>query len=316
MSLSSLRGRSLLSWMEYTPGEIRDLLTLAVRLKGESLRGLHRTRMRGKTLALVFGKRSTRTRAAFETAFGEEGGHPVFLPAQEILLGAGESIEDTARVLGGMFDAIGFRGFDHSEVEGLATYAGVPVYNLLTDRFHPVQALADVLTIEEEFGSCRCRKLCYVGDGRNNVARSLAVVGAKLGMHVTFVSPRKLWTEATFRDLCAPAARESGARIEYTDAVGEGVRGADVLYTDTWVSMGEEALRDERAAMLDSFRIDSATLASTGNPRCIFMHCLPANTGEEASREVVEGPASRVFRQAANHKHAAKAILLATLSGR
>lgn len=313
MNPTSLKGRSLLTWINFTPEEIRHFLNLTKKAKAESRKKAVRQRFKGKSLALLFEKRSTRTRAAFETAFGEEGGHPVFLSTQDIQLGAKESIEDTARVLGRMFDAIEFRGYKQEDVETLAQYAGVPVYNGLTDSFHPTQVLADFFTLEEEFGDFKGKKLAFIGDGRNNVARSLMVICAKLGADFTVVAPKALWPDIELRDMCQAFARESGASIELTDDREAGVRGAYALYTDVWVSMGEEARKAERATLLLPYQVNAELLALTGNPRCIFLHCLPAVKGEEVSFDVFEGLRSRVFVQAENRKHAIKAILLATL---
>jgi len=313
MTPLALKGRSLLTWIDFTPEEIRYFLALSKKVKEEAKKGIHKQRFRGKTLALLFEKRSTRTRCAFETAFGEEGGHPVFLSNQDIQLGAKESIEDTARVLGRMFSAIEFRGFKQEYVEILAKYSGVPVYNGLTDLYHPTQALADVLTIEENSGACKGKHLCFVGDGRNNVARSLMVISAKLGMNFTIVSPPSLWPEMQFKQLCESYAKESGAAIFITDKVDEGVKGADAVYTDVWVSMGEESLKAERVALLTPYQVNSELMAKTGNPASIFLHCLPAVKGEEVTFDVIEGQQSRVFDQAENRKHTIKAIMLATL---
>jgi len=313
MNPSTLKGRSLLTWIDYTSEEIRYLLELSKKVKEEAKKGVHKMRFKGKTLALLFEKRSTRTRCAFETAFGEEGGHPVFLSNQDIQLGAKESIEDTARVLGRMFSAIEFRGYKQEYVEILAKYSGVPVYNGLTDLYHPTQALADVLTIEENFGNCKGRRLCFVGDGRNNVARSLMVISAKLGMHFTIVSPKELWPDDELKNLCETFAEESGSVLSITDSVDEGVKAADAIYTDVWVSMGEEALKAERVRLLTPYQVNDALMEKAGNPACIFLHCLPAVKGEEVTFDVIEGPRSRVFDEAENRKHTIKAIMLATL---
>ncbi len=313
MNPSALKGRSLLTWIDYTPEEIRYFLDLSKKVKEEAKKGVRKQRFRGKTLALLFEKRSTRTRCAFETSFGEEGGYPVFLSNQDIQLGAKESIEDTARVLGRMFSAIEFRGYKQEYVEILAKYSGVPVYNGLTDRYHPTQALADVLTVEENFGNCKGKRLCFVGDGRNNVARSLMVISAKLGMHFTVVSPKSLWPDNELKKLCDGYAKESGSILSITDNVDEGVKGADAIYTDVWVSMGEEALKAERVALLSPYQVNAELMAKTGNPKCIFLHCLPAVKGEEVTYDVIEGEQSKVFDQAENRKHTIKAIMLATL---
>jgi ornithine carbamoyltransferase len=312
MNLDSFKGRSLLTWLDYTAEEIRALLELSKQVKAESRQGEARERFKGKTIALLFEKRSTRTRCAFETAFGEEGGHPVFLSTQDIQLGVKESIEDTARVLGRMFNAIQFRGFKQSTVETLARYSGVPVYNGLTDSFHPTQALADIMTLEESFGPSRGKKLCFVGDGRNNVARSLMVICAKLGIHFTVIAPPSLNPDAALVDTCAPLAASSGARIRVSDDTSH-VEGADAVYTDVWVSMGEEAMRDERQALLRPFQVNQALMDKTGRKDAIFLHCLPAVKGEEVTADVIDGPQSRAWDEAENRKHTIKAIMLATL---
>jgi ornithine carbamoyltransferase len=310
---SSLKGRSLVNWKDWTPEEIRYLLELAHGVKKSSRKGDLHQRFLGKTIALLFEKRSTRTRCAFETAFGEEGGHPVFLSTADIQLGAKESVEDTARVLGRMFSAIEFRGFKQSTVETLARVAGVPVYNGLTDEYHPTQALADIMTLEEAFGKNHSSlKLCYVGDGRNNVARSLVVICSKLGINCTIVAPTSLFTDKPLLDECAVFASASGAKIEVSDSL-DAVKGANALYTDVWVSMGEESRRDERVKILSPYQVNEDLMARTGNPDCVFLHCLPAVKGEEVTVPVIEGPLSRVWDQAENRKHTIKALMLATL---
>jgi ornithine carbamoyltransferase len=236
----------------------------------------------------------------------------VFLSTQDIQLGAKESVEDTARVLGRMFDAIEFRGFKQTTVEVLAAYSGVPVYNGLTDEFHPTQALADLMTLEESFGPSKGRKLCFVGDGRNNVARSLMLICAKMGVNFTVVSPSSLQPASSWVDACGIFTKASGARIEVSDNV-DAVRGADALYTDVWVSMGEEAMKAERVKLLEPYRVDDALMKRTGNTKAIFLHCLPAVKGEEVSAALIDGPQSRAWDQAENRKHTIKAIMLATL---
>jgi ornithine carbamoyltransferase len=312
MAAQNLKGRSLLSWLDYTAEEIRYLLDLSRQVKEEAKRGEVRRRFTGKTLALLFEKRSTRTRCAFETAFGEEGGHPVFLSTQDIHLGLKESLEDTARVLGRMFSAIQFRGYKQSTAETLAQYSGVPVYNGLTDSFHPTQALADVQTLEENFGNPAGKKLCFVGDGRNNVARSLVVICAKLGIHFTVITPRELNPDPALLALCEPLARASGAAIQITADL-DAVQGAHALYTDVWVSMGEEAQKEERKRLLGPYQINQALMDRTGKKGSIFMHCLPAIKGEEVTAAVLDGPQSRAWDEAENRKHTIKAIMLATL---
>ncbi|GHV56050.1 ornithine carbamoyltransferase [Spirochaetia bacterium] len=312
MVSEALKGRSLLTWLDYTEEEIRYLLDLSKQLKTEKKQGKVHQRFLGKTIALLFEKRSTRTRCAFETAFGEEGGHPVFLSTQDIQMGAKESIEDTARILGRMFDAIQFRGFKQSTVETLAKYSGVPVYNGLTDDFHPTQALADILTLEENFGPSKGKKLCFVGDGRNNVARSLIVICARLGVHFTVITPPSLNPDAALLAKCAPLAAASGAKISVT-ADTAGVKGADALYTDVWVSMGEEAKKEERRRLLSPYQVNQALMDRTGRKDSIFLHCLPAVKGEEVTADVIDGPQSRAWDEGENRKHTIKAIMAATL---
>jgi ornithine carbamoyltransferase len=308
----ALKGRSLLTWLDYSADEIRCLLDLAKQVKTERKEGALSQRFAGKTLALIFEKRSTRTRCAFETAFGEEGGHPVFLSTSDIQLGAKESVEDTARVLGRMFSAIQFRGFKQETVEILARYSGVPVYNGLTDDFHPTQVLADIMTLEESFGDSKGKTLCFAGDGRNNVARSLMVICAKLGVHFTVITPPELNPDSALRERCAPLAAASGAKITVT-ADTAALAGADAVYTDVWTSMGEEGKKAERARLLSPYQVNQALMGKTGRADSIFLHCLPAVKGEEVTADVIDGPQSRAWDQAENRKHTIKAIILATL---
>ncbi|MCL2373662.1 MAG: ornithine carbamoyltransferase [Treponema sp.] len=307
-----LKGRSLLTWLDFQASDIRHLLELSKTVKAESRRGQAHQRFVGKTLAMLFEKRSTRTRCAFETAFGEEGGHPVFLSSQDIQLGAKESLEDTARVLGRMFSAIQFRGFQHSTVETLAQYSGVPVYNGLTDDYHPTQALADIMTLEECFGSSAGRKLCFVGDGRNNVARSLLVICSKLGVNFTIITPASLNPDWALVEKCTPLSAASGAKIRITDNVAD-LEGADALYTDVWASMGEEDKKEERVKLLEPYQVNQAMMDKTGKKDTVFLHCLPAVKGEEVTADVLDGQQSRAWDQAENRKHTIKAIMLATL---
>jgi ornithine carbamoyltransferase len=312
LDAKTLKGRSLLTWLDYSAEEVRYFLDLSKQVKAEKQRGEVHQRFVGKTIALLFEKRSTRTRSSFETAFGEEGGYPVFLSMADIHLGSKESVEDSARVLGRMYSAIEFRGYKQSTVEALVKYSGVPVYNGLTDDFHPTQVLADVLTIEENFGPCKGQKLVFVGDGRNNVARSLMVICAKLGVHFTIVSPPELNPDPLLLKTCAPIAAASGAQISVT-ADPSGVEDASALYTDVWVSMGEEAIKDERVRLLSPYQVNQKLMDRTGRPDCIFLHCLPAVRGEDVSTGVIDGPQSRVWDEAENRKHTIKAIMLATL---
>jgi ornithine carbamoyltransferase len=310
MKKMNLKGRSLLTWLDYSPEEIRYLLELSKQVKKE--KGTVQRRLEGKTAALLFEKRSTRTRCAFETAIAEEGGHGVFLSTADIQLGSKETVEDTARVLGRMFNGIEFRGFKQATVKALADYSGVPVWNGLTDSFHPTQVLADVMTLEEEAGPCAGKKLCFVGDGRNNVARSLMVISGKLGLNFTIVTPPELQPEAALVDTCRPLFAASGAAFAIS-ADTAAVKDADALYTDVWASMGEEAQKAERVKLLTPYQVTEDLLAKTGNPKCIFMHCLPAIRDEEMTAGVIDGPASRVWDEAENRKHTIKAIILATL---
>ena len=303
------KGRSLLNWIDWSPDEIETLLDIACTVKAEAKRGEVHARFAGKTIALIFEKRSTRTRSAFESAFGEEGGHPVFMSTQDIQLGTKESVKDTARVLGRMFNAIEFRGFKQEHAEELSLWSGVPVINGLTDAFHPTQALADVMTLKERFGTLKGLKWCFCGDGRNNVARSLMLISAKLGIDFSVYSPKELFPDETIQNICAPFAAQSGAKITLGDDKSV-VRGADCLYTDVWVSMGEEALKDARTKLLSPFRVTEELMNETGKSTSVFMHCLPAVKGEEVSEAVFESKASIVWDEAENRKHTIKAIML------
>lgn len=303
------KGRSLLNWIEWTPEEIETLLNLAIQVKAESHRGEIHQRFLGKTIALIFEKRSTRTRSSFETAFGEEGGHPVFMSTDDIQLGGKESVQDTARVLGRMFSAIEFRGFKQEHVEQLAKYSGIPVINGLTDEFHPTQALADIMTLKENFETIKGLKWTFCGDGRNNVARSMMLISAKLGINFSIFSPKELFPDQKIINICEPFAKLSGAKIQISDKM-DVVEGADCLYTDVWVSMGEEKLKDQRTKLLQPFQVNSELMKRTGKENTIFMHCLPAVKGQEVTEDVFESTASRVWDEAENRKHTIKAIML------
>ena len=309
----NLKGRSLLTLLDYTPEEIRYLLNLSKQVKAESMAREKHRRFEGMTLAMLFEKRSTRTRLAFETAFTEEGGHAIFLSKQDIQLGAKESIEDTARVLGRMVDAIMFRGFKQETVEILAKYSGVPVYNGLTDEYHPTQVLADLMTIEENFGKLSGIKLVFMGDGRNNMANSLMIGCAKMGLHYVICSPQELRPRQNLVEKCLEIAKKTGAKIEFTNSVEEAVQGADVIYTDVWVSMGEEEKEEERKKLLQPYQVNEKVMSMTGKKETIFMHCLPAVKGQEVTFEVIEGKQSRVWDEAENRKHTIKALMIATL---
>ncbi|MCL2208875.1 MAG: ornithine carbamoyltransferase [Treponema sp.] len=313
MVLNSLKGRSFLTLLDFTAEEIESLLNLAAKVKDEAKQGIIQRRFEGKTLALLFEKRSTRTRCAFETAFGEEGGHPVFLSTSDIQLGGKESLEDTARVLGRMFSAIQFRGFKQETAETLAKFSNVPVYNGLTDLYHPTQALADIMTMRENFSDVKGKTLTFIGDGRNNVARSLMIICSRLGVNFTIIAPPALFPDEQLRKKCENPAKESGAVITVTSDK-EGVKGAHALYTDVWTSMGEEKKKKKRKKLLSPYQVNKALMDRTGNKDVIFLHCLPAVKGEEVTADVIDGPQSRAWDQAENRKHTIKAIMLATLN--
>ena len=312
MAGEHLKGKSLLTWLDFQSEDIRFLLELAKTEKANSRQGIVKQRLIGKTMALIFEKPSTRTRCSFETSFGEEGGHPVFLSIKDIQLGSKESLEDTARVLGRMFSAIQFRGFRQSTVETLVKYSGIPVINGLTDDYHPTQVLADIMTLEESFGPSKGRKLCYVGDGRNNVATSLLIICSKLGVNITIITPAALNPNTAILERCTPLSADSGVKIRVTDKLEE-VEGADAIYTDVWISMGEEAKREERLKLLQSYQVNQALMDKSGRKDTIFLHCLPAVIDEEVTGEVIYGPQSRTWDLAENRKHTIKAITLAVL---
>ena len=307
---SPYKGKSLLTWANWDVADIERILEWAFQVKREAHAGEVHMRFMGKTLAMIFEKRSTRTRSAFETAFAEEGGHPVFMSTDDIQLGGKETIEDTARVLGRMFSAIEFRGFRQESAEALVRYSGVPVINGLTDSFHPTQVLADVMTLKENFGQLAGLSLCFCGDARNNVAHSLMLICAKLGVNFSVYAPKELFPEKRSVDSCLPFARESGSKITVSDEISV-VKNADCLYTDVWVSMGEEALKEERTRLLEPYQVNAKLMEATGKSSCIFMHCLPAVKGQEVSEDIFEGKMSRVWDEAENRKHTIKAILLA-----
>jgi len=323
---SSWKGRSLLKLLDFTPAEVREVLDLAATLKARHRSGGRGHALEGKTVALIFEKPSTRTRCAFVTACIREGAHPEYLGKGDIQFGKKESVADTARVLGRMFDGIQFRGFRQAVVEELARFAGVPVWNGLTDDWHPTQVLADLLTLQEEFGrNLRGLALAYVGDGRNNMANELLVGCAKMGMDVRIVAPVSLHPRADVLEAARQVAQGTGGRVTVTDDVVQGVRGAHALYTDVWASMGEEAKIPERIALLRPYRITREMLSATGLRETVFLHCLPAFHNHETDLaqqfpeicevedEVFEGPASRVFDEAENRVHTIQAVMVATL---
>ncbi|MCE7938799.1 ornithine carbamoyltransferase [bacterium] len=327
-----LRRRSYTQDLDFSADEARHVLDLAAELKAAKRAGREQPRLAGKNIVLIFEKTSTRTRCAFEVAAFDQGAHVTYLGPDSSQLGHKESVADTARVLGRMYDAIQFRGFAQDAVETLARHAGVPVYNGLTDRFHPTQVLADVLTMREHSPKPLDRiAYCYLGDARNNMGNSLMAGGCLLGMDVRLCAPRSLWPDDDLIRTCRDLARTTGARLTLTEDVGAGVAGVDFVHTDVWVSMGEpKAVWDERVALLRPYRVDAGVIARTGNPDVKFMHCLPAfhdratAVGEEVYRrtgldgvevtdEVFESPRSIVFDQAENRMHTIKALMVATL---
>ena len=322
---ANLKGRHFLKELDFTPAELTDLLDLAFTLKANKRAGVRGRALEGKNVALIFEKPSTRTRCAFTVACVDEGAHPEYLGKGDIQLGKKETVADTARVLGRMFDGIQFRGFSHKTVEDLAKYAGVPVWNGLTDAWHPTQLLADVMTVKEAFGTLKGIGLAYAGDGRNNVACSLLVGCAMFGMDVRIVSPESLFPEKRIVEAAQAQAAATGGKVTVTADVKEGVRGAHAIYTDVWASMGEEAKIAERIAILKPYKVTRSMMAATGRPEAIFLHCLPCfhNADTELARqfpeiceaedEVFESPASRVFDEAENRMHTIKAVMVATL---
>jgi ornithine carbamoyltransferase len=328
----TLLGRSFLKELDFTPDEWRGLLDLAARLKDEKRAGTETRRLDGAEIALIFEKASTRTRCAFEVAAHDQGAHVTYLDPSGSHLGHKESVLDTGRVLGRMYDAIEYRGFSQSTAESLALLSGVPVWNGLTDEWHPTQSLCDMLTMREHVDKPDAEiSFAYVGDARNNVASSLLVAGSMLGMDVRVVAPSSLSVRQDVVKAAAAIAETTGARITHTDDPGEGVEAVDFIYTDVWVSMGEPVEAwDERIALLSPYQVNAALLGRSGNPDVTFMHCLPAfhnretEVGEElyqrtglsaleVTDEVFEGVHSIVFDQAENRLHTIKAIMVASL---
>ena len=329
---TDLHGRSFLREVDFSKEELVSLLDLAASLRADKRAGRERPTMIGRNIALIFEKTSTRTRAAFEVAAHDQGAHVSYLGPGETQLGKKETVRDTARVLGRMYDGIEFRGFTHADVEELARYAGVPVWNGLTDLWHPTQMMADMLTMRDHCGrALEDISYAYVGDCRNNTANSLLVVGALLGMDVRVCGPRTLWPSEMVQGIAGDAARSSGARLTVTESLDEALPGADFVYTDVWVSMGEPAAEWEtRIAALRAYQVSPELMARTGKPSTKFMHCLPAlhnrDTGLgaevyekfglpalEVTEEVFESDVSVVFDQAENRMHTIKAIMVATL---
>lgn len=330
----TLSGRSLIQLGDFTPSELGELLSLAAELKKAKAEGREQPLLEGRNLALIFNKTSTRTRASFEVAAFDQGARVSLLDPASSQMGEKETVRDTARVLGRLYDGIAFRGRSQQAVETLAESAGVPVWNALTDAFHPTQILADALTMQEYspggLGSVSC---CYLGDARFNVGNSLLMGAAKLGMDFRIAAPRSLWPTEAHRSRCERVAKETGAELRLSESVEDAVAGADFLYTDIWVSMGEsEDVWTERVGQLRPYQVNADVMAMTGKADTRFLHCLPAyhDRGTEVGRrigerfgleglevtdDVFESPQSVVFDQAENRLHTIKAVLVATLAG-
>lgn len=328
----NLRNRNFLKLLDFTPKEIEFLLDLALDLKKAKYAGTETQRLKGKNIALIFEKASTRTRCAFEVAVHDQGGNVTYLGPSGSQIGNKESMKDTARVLGRMYDGIEYRGFAQSIVEELGAYAGVPVWNGLTNEFHPTQILADFMTmIEHSDKPLNQVTFAYLGDARNNMGNSLLIGAAKMGMDFRAVAPKEVQPTAELVAQAREIAKSTGAKITITDNVAEGVKGCDFLYTDVWVSMGEpDEVWQQRIDLLKPYQVNAKTMALTGNPKVKFMHCLPAfhnretKTGEEifkkfgldgmeVTEEVFESEASIVFDEAENRLHTIKAVMVASL---
>ncbi len=328
--MGTLKGRNFLKLLDFTPAEIEEFLDLAALLKGKKKKGEPHRLCEGKNIALIFEKTSTRTRCAFEVAAADLGMHPVYLDPKSSQIGKKESIADTARVLGRMFDGIEYRGYGQDIVEDLAKYSGVRVWNGLTNEFHPTQILADFLTIREHFGHLKGIKLVYMGDARYNMGNSLMVGCAKMGMHFVACAPKAYFPDEALIATCKAIAAETGAVLEFIEDPMQATEGADVIYTDVWVSMGEpDEVWQERIDALLPYRVNKALMENAG-PQCRFMHCLPAfhdlgtSVGKEiydkfgidcmeVTDEVFESPQSIVFDEAENRMHTIKAVMAATL---
>ena len=335
----ALAGRDFLKELDFSRAELDELLDLAATLKRERREGRETPRLSGRAIALVFEKSSTRTRAAFEVAAFQQGAHTTYLDPTSSQIGHKESAADTARVLSGMFDAIEYRGTEQAIVEELAAFASVPVYNGLTNEWHPTQMLADFLTMREACGgdvrgdAWSKVSYCYLGDARYNMGNSLLVMGAIMGADVRICAPRDLWPDAAVQESARARAQESGARLLLTDDPGEALPGAAFVATDVWVSMGEpKEVWDERIALLTPYRVDAAAMARTGRDDAHLLHCLPAfhdvhttvgrevmerhgmTDGLEVTHEVFESPASLVFQESENRLHTIKAVMVATLA--
>lgn len=328
----NLRNRSFLKELDFTPEELKFLLKLSADLKAAKYGGYEQPRLIGKNIALIFEKASTRTRCAFEVAAHDQGAHVTYLGPEGSQIGHKESMKDTARVLGRLYDGIEYRGFAQETVEILAQYSGVPVWNGLTNEFHPTQILGDMLTMSEHATKALPEvAYCYMGDARFNMGNSLMIGGAKFGMDVRICAPKQLWPEEYLIQAARAIAEETGARLTLTEDVEEGTNGVDFIHTDVWVSMGEpDSVWEERIRLLKPYQVNAEAMHKSGNPAVKFMHCLPSfhnrdtKVGEqiyqkfgldgmEVTEEVFESPASVVFDQAENRMHTIKAIMVATL---
>jgi len=325
--MPSLKKRSLLTLLDLTDAEMLDLVQLSIALKKRRKEGVRGDLLEKKQIALIFEKSSTRTRNAASVAVRDEGGYAEYLTRSDIHLGTKETVPDTARVLGRMFDGILFRGFDQKTVQGLSDFAGVPVWNGLTDDYHPTQILADLMTLKENFGRLQGLKLAYVGDGRNNVANSLMIGCAKAGINYSNSTPAELLPDEKFVGRVREIATANGSTIEITTDPKQGVKGANAVYTDVWVSMGEEAQKEARLKMLRPYQVNADLMEATGNvgKELIFLHCLPAfhnndtvvskETGaQEVTNEVFESDCSKVFDEAENRMHTIKALYVSALA--
>ena len=328
----NLKNRSFLTLLDFTPKEILFLLDLASEVKKAKYAGTEQQKLKGKNIALIFEKASTRTRCAFEVAAYDQGAHVTYLGPTGSQIGYKETMKDTARVLGRMYDAIEYRGFDQSKVEDLANYSNVPVWNGLTTQFHPTQVMADFLTAKEHLNKAYNQMVfVYTGDGRNNMANSLMVGAAKLGMDFRIIAPKQLYPEQELIDKCRDIAKNTGAKLTFTEDVAEDVKDADIIYTDVWVSMGEpEDVWEKRINLLKPYQVNKEMIKATGKEKTLFMHCLPSfhNTDTklgmeiykkfgvpemEVTDEVFESENSVVFDEAENRLHTIKAIMIATL---
>ena len=304
-----LTGRDFLTLKDYTPDEIEFLINLAGELKEKKKKGVVEQPLIGKNVALIFEKTSTRTRCSFEVAAHDLGMGVTYLDPKGSQIGKKESIADTARVLGRMFDGIEFRGFLHENVEKLAKYSGVPVWNGLTDDYHPTQILADFLTLREQFGEIKGLNFVFAGDGRNNMSNSLMIGCSKMGLNFTCLAPKSLWPNEELVKQCEEYAKESGAKIRFTEDVKEAVEGADCIYTDVWASMGQEGEAEIRKKAFKGFQINDEVMA-VAKPDAMVMHCLPAHREEEITAKVFEQHADEIFDEAENRLHAQKAVMV------